>query len=1219
MKRNKMKKNIIGMTLIETLIAITVGISVAVGLAMFMSNLNEKLADSDTANVFIKIAGAMDNRFAIDGYSAANFKKKDWNNNTEVNSFLNSFNGKSSTCSTPDGWVPNVTDLNLKNKQIKSKNIPCNIFKEKAPLDAKMTAKLIINSINNQILTSYVSFSYDTNERMYDAFPRWKNIINEAYNKDTLNNSSKHVYSFMDKTKNTFINDKECLAAKKNCALAIGVVSDEASSLIHLSTIGDNKQVGKLSFSRGLLNPQICQKWSNNGTVWTMEKTICGIENDNEKIGFKLGNVNAGLIAMDKICQLRDIATDGYLNIKDADGNTIPISSINIPCGLNTQTNGGSFVVTAIVDDAKSKELFTEKLVANKFNADVLSVYTMTVNEKTNVTGLTKVDDKVILNNHLFSEKVTSDYTEGESLRSSSGFNVGTNLIAEDSIDDQIVNITNQMNTGTLRTFSMDVGNLTTNSFKSNGSFQIGGDIIADKFTETGVLSAESIALTSNFFVTGSGSVGGYAELGGVANTEKVGITGNDATFKSNYFTRLDPALTDNYMIQIVNASSDINNADENNRTESNINFGVNSHGGIYLRGGINIPNEYGGSSYSVNSAGDLTAVVNFYESSGCCTDAPQQFYGPVGISGTFTIHSNPRYVDVEDINGRNSNFWINPAFILDNPKYPNKQDYRINSLVYNNLRLSSYANKIGEFEAAYNSFDNALHTPGLKGASGDTGEVGLPGDQGKKGKQGVMGTKGLTGPSYNEKSLIWLPKEVTCGKQDSDMTTKYGANNKGAWTYNDVIEGLCTTGKGSVKYFKRLTPIANSCSASQFEYDVYECQEAKFRIEPYAFNNKVQGNFCLGDDLSNKALDEKDPSLGVIDKDNNTICYTDTNNKHFTSGRAIKGWLGNYTSVGGNDSLGTKNKETSVISTVGKNNWSKVATCGADSSRTAEDYLGLSSAELIEDGGATSDFTLLPDTDVNSACKINGAMSYRKVDYTGLKYGGPNEFEAYRVNKYKNVANYLKNNATSCKREQVYEINRCESGVKDLTKLDYHTHPIGFIMPKPEDSTDPGNGGLTGKYIWLKGDKVCLTGTVQESYPGSTDWYSTDRIDTPCSVENAYRSEFLGVCGANSDKSSYQMYACKDEYYKPTQPTLSYRLTDLKCLNSNGQAVDPVTQKPLPVDNIENYYPDAIYSSVALTVGQACYKEREQSYNQENNSPQCSTGYTKFSVYDCR
>lgn len=1220
MKRNKMKKNIIGMTLIETLVAISLGISVAIGLYLFMTKLNEKLADSETANVFIKIASAMDTRFSIDGYAASNFTKKDWNNNTEANKFLNSFNGMSSTCSTPDGWVPNVKDPVLKNKHIKSKNIPCNIFKERTPLDAKMTAKLVINAVNNQILTSYISFYYDSNEKMLDAYPRWKNIINEAYNKDTLNNSSKHIYSFMDKSKNKFINDKECIIAKRNCALVIGVASDEATSLIHLSTIGDNKQVGKLSFSRGLLNPQVCQKWSNDSGSWLMEKTICGIENENEKIGFKLGNVNAELISMDKTCQLRDIGNDGYLNIKDADNNTIPVSSKNIPCGLNTQTNGGTFVVTAIVDDANSKELFTEELVANKFNADVLSVYTMTVNEKTNVTGLTDVTSDLILSNHLFAESVKSQFTEGESLRSTNGFNIGTVLLSANSIDNDIVNVSNDMSAATLRTFSINIKNLKTNSFKSNGAFEIGGDIIANTFTATGVLSAESIALSSNFFVTGSGSIGGYGELGGVTNTEKIGVTGNNAIFKSNFFSN-GYKLDDNYMIQIVRPSSNVNNGDLNNLDESNINFGVNSHGGMYLRGGLNMPSEFGGSSYTVTPAGDLTAFVNLYISSGCCADAPQQFYGRVGISGTFTIQSNPRFLDVEDTYGRDTGFWIDPEFIVSNPRFPDKQVYRINSLFYNNYRLNSYAAKIGEFENAYNSFNNALHTPGLKGQSGDSGEVGLPGDQGKKGKQGVTGTQGLTGPAYNEKTLIWLPKEVTCGKQDSDMSTKYGTtNNKGAWTYDDVIEGLCTTGKGSIKYFKRLKPIDRSCLSSQFEYDVYECKEAKYRIEPYAFNISVQGNFCLGDDLNNKALDEGNPAKGVIDKDNNTICYTNTNTKHSNAGRARLGWnLKNYISVGEGDDLGSKNKETSLMSIIGKNYWNKVSTCGAESSRTEEDKLGLSLADLIEDGGATSKYTLITDQDLNSACTKQDSITYRKVDYKGLLYGGPNQFEAYRKNDFKDVKNYLKNNSSSCNREQVYEISKCVKGVEDLTKLKYDPHPEGFIKPVPEDSNDGGNGGLTGKYVWLKGSQVCLSGTVLDSYPGSSDWYPSDRINSACSVENAYRSEFLGICGSNNDRNSYQMYVCRDEYYKPAKPELSYRISDIKCLNSTGQAIDSETQLPLPVEKIDKYYPNAISSNTLISVGQVCVTEREQVYNEESNSSQCSAGLTKFSVFDCR
>lgn len=151
-------------------------------------------------------------------------------------------------------------------------------------------------------------------------------------------------------------------------------------------------------------------------------------------------------------------------------------------------------------------------------------------------------------------------------------------------------------------------------------------------------------------------------------------------------------------------------------------------------------------------------------------------------------------------------------------------------------------------------------------------------------------------------------------------------------------------------------------------------------------------------------------------------------------------------------DLLGSRNTETSIISTIGKNNWKKVDTCGAESSRTPEDILGLSSADFIEDGGSTSPFTNLADEDIGSSCKKQGALSYRKVNYKGLTYGNPTQFNAYRANKFTEIDKYMKKNAASCNREQVYEINSCEAGITDLTKINYTTHPVGFIMPKAED-----------------------------------------------------------------------------------------------------------------------------------------------------------------------
>ena len=97
-------------------------------------------------------------------------------------------------------------------------------------------------------------------------------------------------------------------------------------------------------------------------------------------------------------------------------------------------------------------------------------------------------------------------------------------------------------------------------------------------------------------------------------------------------------------------------------------------------------------------------------------------------------------------------------------------------------------------------------------------------------------------------------------------------------------------------------------------------------------------------------------------------------------------------------------------------------------------------------------------------------------------------------------------------------------------------------------------------------------------------------------------------------------MYRCRDEYYMPSTPDLSYKVTDIKCLNSDGLAVDSTTQIPLPVEKITDYYPDiTIVASSAASAGKACSVEREEVAVETKNSTQCSQNYVNYTVYQCR
>lgn len=1190
-KHNKVK----GLTLIESMIAITISALIAMSLFMFMKNISQKLDDKEIAETFIDVTAAMDTRFSVDGYSKDNFNKLEWNDNDEVSEFLNDFNGKDASCS--NGWTPNVSDVVTKTKYLKYKALSCDLYKVYSPLESNINAKIIINTVNNQIMVSYIEMYYDQNSKMLDNYPRWINIFNEAYNNDTPNNASKHVYGFINRSDNSFIDSKECLALEKDCGFIVGVVSDEASSLMHLSTVGENKQVGKIRFSKGLLNPQVCQKWTQDISTgnWNMEQTVCGIENNQEKIGFKLNNISSDLVMMNKTCSLRNLTSDKFLNVNLSGQTIIPVGAETIPCGITSEYNGSSFIVTSIVDDLKSKELFARTLSTYKLNVNSLESNNLTVNNTINVEETTTVNGSLYnIGSGFFGEAISTEITNSQNLVSESPFDINGKMINEYEFVDNTLSVYSQLNALDLYTKDMESNTINTPEFISRGAFDIGGNIITQDFYETGILSASQVSFDGDVRVNSSGAMGGYAELGGYTNIEKIGVETGNSIFEDNILNVYTSSL-DKYVYSIKDGS--------NNTT-----FGVSTLGSLYLKNGFEIRGPSNELRHQVNALGDVYSDVSYFEVAGCCIEAPAQFYGDFYVTGTYTVSSIDRYLDVEDLTWKSYSYALDPSFILPRNGKTSAQlaiEYKKNSLISNQLRYNSYVYFINNFLSTYNSYSNAIATPGLKGNKGDRGTPGLPGEQGDKGKQGDIGDQGAKGPAYNGERTIWLPKEIACASNNAEISSKYDSNDAGEWTYYDVIEGLCeTTGEGMVKYFKRETPIDNVCGANQFEYDVYECKKAKYRVEPYAFNYKMKGSFCLGDSLENS-----DPKDGVIDEDNNTICYTDSNVNHYNANRATRsGFFGfNYYAKGSEDYLGAKRDESSLQSVVGSNYWKKVSSCNVDTGRTSEDIEGMKQADYIE-----REIPLLTDAEVGRVCTTDQKITYRKVESEKTTtYGGPTDFLGYRNNGFKNANNYMNDNASYCDREQLYEIHRCEKGYPDLTKLNYTTHPIGFPMPKAEDEPDD-SGGLTGEYAWMKGDKVCLSGDLSESYPGVTDWYSSDRLYTRCAIENNYRSEFLGVCGSNNDKYSYQMYRCRDEFYKPTTPELTYNIIDIKCINDTGEDGGLI-------DDINNYYPNIKIEEQAKFNGDACLNEREKSTFKDKNSLQCATGYDRYTIYECK
>lgn len=1185
-----------GFTLLEVMAALVLGSLVVISLVSLLQRFQDDQIAVAVGKDFISIASAFDQRFAVDGFSANNFPKKTWNSNAEVNNLLNSLNGIDSKCQGA-AWIPNVDDTAIVAKYRKEKLIFCDLWKNKAPYDTNLKSELRIEPNNNQVIALEITMEFKNKAEFDKNFKNIQRAINSAKRTDSKNNSGKHTYSLINLKNDEDVTARQCAALNKDCAVKIGILTNEADTNIHLSTIGENKQIGKLSFSKGVLNPQVCQKWSKlAGGPWTSENVVCGIESVDNKISFHINETANNFVLTTKLCNV--ITAGGGDKPKDTDyldANTTDYTSVysgTIPCGISSKSEAGDIIVTNISEDTSADKIFSKNTFNNKTNANSFKTAFITVINNSTVKETSTVKNKTTAESGYNGSILTVTNAapiNTNNFKTESNLQINNNLTGRYVGTENNLNVINKIDVDNrLNTFKTNIGSLTTNSFIGLGDYSIAGNINAKSIVETGVLYPQDIALSSDTKVESSAVFGGVGASGGqsLPSATTGGLNTTSALIDQSVFLNGGGIGVNDYQFQIKNGG--------------NMVFGATYAGGVYIKGGLNVYDGYGAIKYQINQAGDITVNNNHAIFYGSGVGMPAQFHGDIYVSGTYNVTAIDRYVDVVDTNTNLNAFVPDPKFITyyNTMTIPQIQQ---NSIISDNRRLGSYAGYINNYEANYNNMINAINTPGLKGDTGDTGPVGDKGQQGDKGAQGNQGPIGPTGPLYNPDTNIWLPKEVTCASGESELKSKYNVSTISSWTYPDVIEGVCQGyATNAIKYFERTTPLTNTCSSNQKEYDVYECKPAKFRKEPYAFNFTTQGSFCLGDSNTNV----ENPAEGITDEDKKTICFTDLNKNHLKDKRATS-FLGLYTSVGGGSFLGTANNETSLISTIGKNVWTVTDSCGGNV-RDSEDLKGVEQADFIE-----SNYKTISASDNNMACSTKNEVRYRKVasSYT-TKYGEPTDFINYKNAGFKNVSKYVSNQGSQCDREQLYELSLCTSAYDNLSQVDYTTHPKGFPMPKPEVDTGNGNGGMTGKFIWLKDSTVCVAGDIKDTYKDVSLWYSSDRIYSQCSVENSYRYESVGACGSNSENTSYQLYRCRDEFYKPQGTSLSWSIADIKCINEDSTVG--------AVGDINDSYPNIEFFDTEPFSGQSCSTERGyKAFKGTFNS--CSPSGTRYTVYQCK
>lgn len=831
MKLLKNKKTI-GLTLFESLIAVVISITTLVFILTFTGrNISESQRKNEISEELTVLMKAIINRIDVDG-GIKNTPNKSYKTKAELGSFIKMLNGRNSeqNCGT---WNPDSLKPSLNQEMIKSHNINCSYFNSSK---LKSNATVTVNSANDSIT---ILFDYNDGA-MKENLRSWATISDELIISPRAIGYGSQSYGFINKVSGDPLNNRECALDYSNCAFKMSYSIPNEPENKYLSTVGANMQVGKVKFANGLLNPQICQKWTiNNGVIKGQEDVFCGVENNDGKIGFKLNDIITDNITVGDECRMIET---------DIDYNFVGYQSGSFPCGfvkikedtdVTTQLIVSSITDSTSVESSRTKKSTTDRNDSRISQNEELNVGGSMVANNANVKEL-KVDSNLrgiqirsseFNTNHIYLYSLDVDKPENEF----------RNLKAV-SADIKGVSRTNIMNT-----MSLNANTVKTKGIVFDGDLKIEGDLNTNKYNGIGILKADDIidSGNDNFNLRSSSFLGGYIEIDGKNNPSKKGISGVDGVdLTANYVQALDRNGFAGNRLSMNSGGAEnvsINQSSQAQFIKKGVQIKSNSGFGNY----ITIDGDSASIKIETNETNGPDGFIKLSDSSNLrgqnlSGGTPTQVLGNViATDNTFySIIVNERFDDIFDTTpiSKINLDKLESRSHLD--KYPN---YAVNSLlnaVHRNdvihIAFQRVADDIIEAE-------NVVRGGGPLGGTGAQGIRGSDGLTGPRGPMGPLGPVGPIGPVYDSNQYIWL--STTPNKPSNCLSvaeaSRLGQNN---WDYFDVIEGVCSIA-GQVKYFQNRN--SYTCPSGTYPTEAYKCEKAAKRLEPYSYNKMPVYSVC--------------------------------------------------------------------------------------------------------------------------------------------------------------------------------------------------------------------------------------------------------------------------------------------------------------------------------------------------------------------------------------
>lgn len=465
-------KKINGFTLIESLIAISIGTVAAAGATKVTTDhMREAEINLVTEDISNTIKG-IDLRLNNDGFELSNWSDYasalyKTNNRTQTASFISRaiIAQSASGCGKIDGWNPvkDATDGSEDYKD-KYKFIRCHQWDHDIGFELNSRTELIndgsyVNGFNLELF-------FDNDEDFTENFLEFKKVHQKLRSKLGVSKSGTIDYSLINTKTKAQLTSIQCLDAKKDCTLMVSFAGND-NSQDYLAVNGNNNMIAsKVKFQEDIGSPAInsCHRYQLNAGIWTkIDNVACGVgiglsdplDINSAKLNYVEMNVTSlstNKIFLDKICKYED--------------NTG--ATVDMPCGVYNDEVQDS--VIGIYDETQAERALIgvvnavqikaeSALVKSRLDVDgdtilngEMNVHGVsTFNDIVNITGKTTdvnlvVDTSASMKDVLISGKLDVDGYA----RFKEDLTVDGDLVVKNQIETGSLKITNQISSGNL-------------------------------------------------------------------------------------------------------------------------------------------------------------------------------------------------------------------------------------------------------------------------------------------------------------------------------------------------------------------------------------------------------------------------------------------------------------------------------------------------------------------------------------------------------------------------------------------------------------------------------------------------------------------------------------------------------------------------------------------------------------------------------------------------